>query len=203
MRERKGGDKLYKIILKRRTVRLFAKKKVSRNIIRKVINSARLAPSAANLQFIEYLVIDKEPLGSSVFLCTKWGGYVFPHRVPDKSRMPSFYIVILVNKNKSKKPDLRDVGAAAQNILLSLACFGLGGCWIASIDRKRLRKVLKIPRYLVIDSIIAGGFAAEHPVLEERADTVKYWLDDNNRLHVPKRPLKDILHYNNYLQREK
>ena len=123
---------------------------------------------------------------------------MFPRRVPDKKSMPSFYIIILINKNKSKEPDLRDVGAAAQNILLSLLCFGLGGCSIANINRIKLRKILKIPRRLIIDSVIACGFAAEHPVLEERADTIRYWLDDNNRLHVPKRPLREILHYNNF-----
>ena len=123
---------------------------------------------------------------------------MFPRRVPDKKSMPSFYIIILINKNKSKEPDLRDVGAAAQNILPSLLCFGLGGCWIANINRIKLRKILKIPRRLIIDSVIACGFAAEHPVLEERADTIRYWLDNNNRLHVPKRPLREILHYNNF-----
>jgi len=198
---RKGKDrtsKLYKIILSRRTIRLFRKIKVSRNIVRNIINSARLAPSSANLQFIEYLVVDEPSLNNNVFSCVKFGGYVFPRRVPDKKSMPSFYIIILINKNKSKEPDLRDVGAAAQNILLSLLCFGLGGCWIANINRIKLRKILKIPRRLIIDSVIACGFAAEHPVLEERADTIRYWLDNNNRLHVPKRPLREILHYNNF-----
>ena len=197
-KEKSKESKLYKIILSRRTIRLFRKIKVSRSIVRNIIDSARLAPSSANLQFIEYLVVDKPSLNSDVFSCVKFGGYVFPRRVPDKKRAPSFYIIILINKNKSKKPDLRDVGAAAQNILLSCACFGLGACWIANINRIRLRKLLKIPRHLIIDSVIACGPAAEHPILEERADKIRYWLDNNNRLHVPKRPLKEILHYNNF-----
>jgi len=192
-------DKLYKIILRRRTIRFFKKGIITKGIIKKVINAARLAPSAANLQFIEYLAVNESSLNNEIFLSLKWGGYVFPRRVPDKNRMPSFYTVILLNKNRSKKPDLRDVGAAAQNILLSLACFGLGACWIANINRKRLRKILRIPRHFIIDSVIACGFAGEYPVLEERSNTIKYWLDKNNRLHVPKRPLKEILYYNSIL----
>jgi nitroreductase len=103
--------------------------------------------------------------------------------------------VVLINKNKSKKIDLRDVGAAVENILLSLVCFRLGGCWIGAIDKRRLRKILNIPSCYKIDSLVAIGFPVESPILEEK-DDIKYWLDEKNRLHVPKRPLKSILHHN-------
>ena len=196
----KEKDKLYRIILDRRTIRLFKKGKLTKSTIKKVINAARLAPSSANLQFIEYLVVDEPSLKEEIFSCLKWGGYVFPRRVPLPGQTPSLYIVLLINRNKSEKTDLRDVGAAAENILLALLCFGFGSCWIANINRGKLRKILGIPGNFIIDSVIACGFAAEHPVLEEKSDTVKYWLDNNNRLHVPKRPLKEILHYNSFLQ---
>ncbi|MCD6583852.1 MAG: nitroreductase family protein [Candidatus Omnitrophica bacterium] len=186
---------LLSLILKRRTVRLFKPKKVPFRIIRKLIDSARCAPSAANLQFLEYLVIDSQKLREKIFPYTRWGGYVYPKRVPPPEKSPSLYVILLINKEKSKKPDLRDVGAAAENILLSLLCFGLGGCWIVSIDRKMLRKILNIPKKYVIDSLIAVGVPAEFPILENK-DSVRYWLDRQGRLHVPKRPLEKIFHYN-------
>ena len=88
------------------------------------------------------------------------------------------------------------MGAAAQNILLSLLGFGVGSCWIASINRRAIRQILKIPSKYKIDSLIAAGYPAEFPKLETDSKNVKYWLDRKGRLHVPKRPLKDILHYN-------
>ncbi|HDM08610.1 MAG TPA: nitroreductase, partial [Candidatus Omnitrophica bacterium] len=39
---------LYKLILRRRTVRKFQQKKIDRRILRKIVNAGRLAPSAAN-----------------------------------------------------------------------------------------------------------------------------------------------------------
>jgi hypothetical protein len=30
------------------------------------------------------------------------------------------------------------------------------------------------------------------------ADSVKYWKDENNVLHVPKRRLNDVMHINRY-----
>ena len=64
-----------------------------------------------------------------------------------------------------------------------------------SVARK-IRKFLDIPRNYIIDSVIACGFPGETPLLEERNDTIRYWLDNKNRLHIPKRPLKKIFHYN-------
>ena len=191
---------LYQLILKRRSIRLFKQKKVPLSVIKKVINAARCAPSAANLQFLEYLVVDEQELKEKIFPHIRWGGYVYPRRVPRRNQRPESYIFILINREKSKKPELRDVGAAAENILLSLVSFGLGGCWIISLNRGMLRKILNIPQKYKIDSLIACGYGGEHPVLEEK-DQVKYWLDKTNRLHVPKRPLKKMFHHNSIVEK--
>ena len=186
----------YNLILKRRTVRLFKQKQVSKTILKKSVNAARVAPSAANFQFLEYLVITEKELCSAILPNTRWGGYVYPHRTPTKKQQPIAYILMLINKKKiqGKEPDLRDVGAAAQNIQLVLLNFGVGSCWIKSMDREKIRKALKIPRSYDIDSLIALGYPDEFPKLENK-DSVKYWLDKKGRLHVPKRPLNKIMHY--------
>jgi len=187
---------LYKTIVSRRTVRFFKDKKVPPGLIKKVVNAARLAPSAANLQFLEYLAIGDKALRQEVFNCASWAGYVFPDRVPPEGKRPAGFIVILVNHKKSSNPDQRDIGAAAQNMLLALESLGLAGCWIGKFDRPRLSKILDLPANCNIDSLVAFGYPAERPKLEEDADNIKYWLDKNNRLHVPKRPLKDIMRFN-------
>jgi hypothetical protein len=46
--------------------------------------------------------------------------------------------------------------------------------------------------------VIALGYKAETPVVEELKDSVKYWRDDRNTLHVPKRALDDIIHVNKF-----
>lgn len=196
-------ESLYDLIISRRSIRLFKQREIPLTTIKKVINAARVAPSAANLQFLEYLAVNDKKLRDEIFPFTRWAGYLWPKRVPSENHRPTGYIFILINKEKSKKSDLRDVGAAAQNILLSLLCFGLGGCWIASLNRQKLRKVLRIPAKYKIDSLIAVGAPAEFPKRETSSQDVKYWLDQNNRLHVPKRPLKDIFHHNGIAQNER
>jgi nitroreductase len=195
------NNDLYNLILNRRTVRFFKQERIPREILEKVVDAGRLAPSARNAQFLEYLVIDTPPLCAKIFGMVKMGGYVFPKRMPQKENQPPAYIVLLCNKEKSEDPDKRDVGAAAQNILLSLCACGLGGCWIASVDKNGLREQFSILDIYEIDSVIACGVPAEEPVVEEK-DEVKYWLDEKDVLHVPKRPLEKIIYYNSLSKKE-
>lgn len=187
---------LYKLIVSRRSIRLFKQKEVPLAVIKKAVDAARVAPSAANLQFLEYLVIHKKQLRKEVFKHLRWAAYISPKRNPPCDKEPTLYIVILTSSLKADNPNLRDIGAAAENILLSLLAFGLGGCWLQNIDKEALARILKITPHYQIDSLIAAGYPAESPKLETNSQNVKYWLDKNNRLHVPKRPLKDVFHYN-------
>ena len=51
----------------------------------------------------------------------------------------------------------------------------------------------------MVDSVIALGYPDEEPVAEDCAsDSIKYYLDDQDRLHVPKRPLKAIVHMDKF-----
>ena len=51
---------------------------------------------------------------------------------------------------------------------------------------------------MIVDSVIALGYKAEHPVVDDLVDSVKYWRDENEILHVPKRKLEDVMHINSF-----
>ena len=44
------------------------------------------------------------------------------------------------------------------------------------------------------------GYPLEKPVFEdiEKGSSIKYYKDDSGTLHVPKRKLEDILHFNQF-----
>ena len=63
------------------------------------------------------------------------------------------------------------------------------------MQREALADILGVPGEYRIDSVIALGFADEEPVVEDcTGDSIKYYLDEDDRLHVPKRPLKEVTH---------
>jgi len=107
--------------------------------------------------------------------------------------MPRVYIVILLDKKISRTPN-HDAGIAAMGISMVAYDGGLGSCILGSVDREKLREILKVPEDLAIALVVALGYPAENPVVETVKDgDIKYCLDENGVLHVPKRDLKDIV----------
>lgn len=186
---------IYEMILKRRTIRRFQKKKVSYEVLEKCVNAARLAPSAANLQPCEYLIVDEEDLLDEVFGTLQWAGYISDGS-PPASQRPTAYIMVLINQEVKTKAFEHDVGMAVENITLTALEEGVGSCCFGSVDRGKLRKRFNIPKKYTINLVIALGYPNESPVEEPFENSVKYWKDKKGLLHVPKRKLKDILHRN-------
>ena len=58
---------VYDAILSRRSIRRFQQKQISIDLLKKFINAARLAPSAANLQPLEFYIVNDKELCSKVF----------------------------------------------------------------------------------------------------------------------------------------
>jgi nitroreductase len=194
---------VYQLILKRRSIRRFQPKAIPFDTLKALVNAGRLAPSAANLQPLEYVVVDDPDLREQVFATLKWAGYIAPTGNPPPGEEPTAYIVVAVNTEIKSAAADKDVGAACENIILAALAEGIGSCWIESIDRPSLRKVLGLPDTLNINSVIALGYPNEQPVVEELKQpdgSIKYWKDKNERLHVPKRRLDDIMYRNGYVK---
>jgi nitroreductase len=188
---------VYKAIKSRRSIRRFQQKPIPLKILKKLVNAARLAPSAANLQPLEYFVVNDKELCSKVFETIGWAGYIKPKWTPDVKERPKAYIVMLV-KDAENKWYLRDVSLATENIVLAAEAEGIGSCILCNIDKEKIRQALEIPKNIIVDSLIALGYKAEKSAVEELKDSVKYWRDEKNIMHVPKRKLDDITHFNKF-----
>ncbi|MCK4758563.1 MAG: nitroreductase family protein [Candidatus Aminicenantes bacterium] len=189
---------LYELILSRRSARQFKPEPVSRSILEKLINAARLAPSGANLQPLEFVVVDEEEVRKRLFPCLRWAAYIVPEGNPQPGHEPVAYVVVLVNLKLRKKGYERDVGAAVENMILAAWEERVGSCWIANADIEKIKDMLNVPEDYKVDSVLALGYPAEEPITEELKESVKYWKDSKGRLHVPKRRLDDIVHFNGF-----
>jgi len=188
---------VYDAILRRRSIRKFQQKPVSLDVLEKLVNAARLAPSAANLQPLEFYVVNTKHLCAEVFETLSWAGYIKPKWNPDINERPMGYIVIIVNNPKNPWFE-RDASFAALSICLTAESEDIGSCILCKIDKERLKKNLGIPDDVIVDSVVALGYKAEQPVVEDLVDSVEYWRDDKEVLHVPKRKIKDVMHLNKY-----
>lgn len=189
---------VYDLILSRRSIRQFKPEAISQDILRDIVNAGRLAPSAANRQPLEFIVVDKESIREKIFPCLKWAGYIAPDGNPKPGQEPQAYVVVLVNTEIRGKGFEWDSGAAIENMILAAWEKGIGSCWIISVDKDRVKTSLNIPDTHKVDSVIALGFPAEAPVSEDLMDSVEYWKDAEGCLHVPKRKLEDVIHFNEF-----
>lgn len=179
-------------IFKRRSIRRFSPQPVEKDVLYELIKAARMAPAAANIQPLQYMIVHQKQLLDPVFDCTRWAGYL-ENYAPRKGFRPTAYIVVLINEQIKKEGNDNDAGAAVQNIMLTAVEKGLGSCWIGSVDRKKLSKLLGVPEHCRIHTVVALGYPAEDPISEDMEDSIRYYLDEEHRLHVPKRRLGDLI----------
>lgn len=174
--------------------RFYENEAVSLDTLKWLVNLARLSASAANLQPLKYYLAHDPAKNAAIFSCLAWAGYLKDWPGPAEGERPSAYIVILGDKEISQNFGC-DHGIAAQSMLLGAREKGLGGCMLGSIQRDRLRDLLKIPEKLEILLVLALGKPREKVVLEEAApgEGIKYWRDAQGVHHVPKRRLEDII----------
>ena len=166
---------------------------INQRSLEELVELTRLAPSAANLQPLKYLLVTQQEENDKIFPCLKWAGYLTDWEGPEAGHRPAAYIVILQDREIEKRPS-QDHGIAAHTMLLGAAQRGLGGCMIGSIAKDDLRAHFAIaPRYDIL-LVIALGKPRETVSLEEAiGGDIKYWRDANGVHHVPKRPLADLL----------
>ncbi len=189
-------EEVKKLMETRRSIRQFKQIDISRDTIEKCVHTARLAPSARNLQPLEFAYIDDEENVNAIFPMLKWAGYISPEGNPEKGKEPVSYLIVLVNKDIYDNNYKYDAGAAIENFILSLWSYKIGSCWLLSVDRKKLRKLLDIPQKYKIDSVIAIGYPDEKPITVDTDTAIEYWKNEENRLHVPKRKMNKIFHLN-------
>jgi nitroreductase len=183
------------VVLKNRSYRRFYENvQIEYDTLLQLVDLARLSGSAANLQPLEYMLSSESETNATIFPHLRWAGYLKEWDGPAKGERPSGYILILGDKNITTNFGC-DHGIAAQSILLGATELGLGGCMIGSIQREGLRNELEIQSHLEILLVIALGKPKESVEIEDigTSGDVKYWRDEKDIHHVPKRSLDEII----------
>ncbi len=183
------------LIRKSRSYRRFYQEhKIDHDLLRELVELARLSPSASNLQPLKYILSDSDEMNGRIFANIAWAGYLKDWPGPEEGERPSAYIVIL-GDNEISKNIIWDHSIAAQSMLLGAAEKGLGGCMIGAINRDGLRNALKIPDRYEIMLVIALGKPKENVIIEELGEDgdIRYWRDKDRNHHVPKRSLDDLI----------
>ena len=146
----------------RRSIRTFKNRDVPTEIVEKLIDAARWAPSAGNIQPWEFIIVRKPKIKRRLEAAL---GQIFIEEAP-------VVIVVCANEERSSQGYgargktlycLQDTAAATQNIHLTAYSLGLGTCWVGAFREEETREILKIPRGMRPVAIIPVGYSAEAP----------------------------------------
>lgn len=132
-------------IMERRTVRRFADKAIPDAIIGRLLDAARWAPSAGNLQpWHFYVVLNNQSQQQLQQACLNqpWVG-----------RAAAAIVVCAIPSVAAEKYGqrgeqlfcLQDTAAAVENILLAATGYGLASCWIGSFNEEEVRQAVNAP----------------------------------------------------------
>jgi nitroreductase len=183
------------LILKNRSCRRFYESyAIDIEMLRELVDCARLSASGANLQPLKYILSCDPQKNSLIFSNIAWAGYLKEWPGPQAGERPSAYVIILGDRTISPTFGC-DHGIAAQSILLCATEKGLRGCMINSVNREELQRVLTIPKQCEILLVIAIGKPKEKVVIEPvgAQGDIRYWRDSEGVHHVPKRSLDEII----------
>lgn len=172
----KGDSNFHSFIFKRRSVRQFTDKPVERQLLELLIKAGMAAPSAANKQPWDFVVItDREMLS------------LLAEQLPYAKMLFSAPAAIVVCGNKQRALPawdsqfwIQDCSAASQNILLAATSLGLGSVWTAvypDLDRVRcVVDALSLPDYVLPLNVIPIGYPVSEEVVNDRWDEKKlHW----------------------------
>ena len=182
------------LITKNRSYRRFDNSfHISRKTLEELIELARLSGSASNRQVLRFFLANTPEINSKIFSCLKWAGYLTDWDGPVPEERPSAYIVIL--KPSSIQTYIgHDTGIACQSILLGAVEREFGGCMFGSVDRPVLHNLLNLSNDYDVELVVALGKPVEIIQLDSiEEESIKYWRDQHQIHHVPKRLLKDLI----------
>jgi len=180
-------------LLNRRTIRKFTQEPVKKNDLEDLVEYARIAAYPANLQPLKFAIVSEKNLCDKIFENTKWAGYL-PDGTPKTDERPTAFIAVLGDTEIKNSFEV-EAGAAVTSMMLGALDKGIASCWIGALNKKSIMEILELDqeKYSLLYVLALGYPAQESQICEMKDSNVKYFIDENNKLNVPKRSMDEIL----------
>jgi nitroreductase len=202
-------DGFLEMVKSRRSIRRFKADPVPGETVEKILEAARHAPSAANAQPWEFVVVQDSPTKKSIVKALSY----------EKVRKldPTFYfgasvqgflgtapVLVVVLGDKRVQPAYpvfmegeilfrQSLAICIYTLQLAAASYGLATAW-ATIGKgeRAIKKLLDIPDVFTVDHIVPIGYPDEKRLVESRQ------LRPVRERASFRRELKEIVHYGHY-----
>ncbi len=154
------------LIKKRYSVRAYKPDPVEDEKLQQVLEAARLAPTAANRQAIQFIVIHTEGREKELRRIYKADWFVGAPLVICACGIPAGNWVRKDGKNYNDV----DVAIAMDHLILAATDAGLGTCWIGALDATATRELLNLPDGVEPIAFTPLGYPADQPRPKKRKE---------------------------------
>ncbi len=167
------------LIKKRRSVRGFKDDKLPMDVVMRIIEAGRHAPSSGNLQNWHFIIVDdREIINSLMNACYDQNWIATASHlivvVGDPHKAEIYYT------RKGVRYTVQNCAAATQNMILEATSLGIGSCWIGAYNDEEIKDILAIEKDKTVEAVVAIG------------------VQDKVEKEVPKYVLEQITHLNKW-----
>ncbi len=177
---------MLELFRKRQSDRAYLTTPVEAEKMERILEAARMAPSACNAQPWKFIVVDNPEVKNKIADATSAKLLGMNHWT---KQAPVHIVIVEEDANfssnvgsfvKRRHFPIMDIGIAATHICLQAAAEGLGTCMIGWFDEKKVKEILHIPRGKRPQLIITLGYPAS---------------ETRNKIRKPK---EDVVNFNTY-----
>jgi nitroreductase len=169
------------VMKKRCSIRKFEDRPIERDVMLKVLEAGRIAPSACNKQPWHFIVVQDQALKERIG--GKW-----------EAKAPAIIVICGDHQKSWRRQDGKDhcdidVAIAVDHMTLAATDLGLGTCWVCWFDAFRCAQELKLPDQIEPMVLLPIGYPAE--------------TSDPERHSKARKPLDEIVSWDGFPQARK
>ena len=145
---------LVDVVLNRRSIRRYEPKEIPRDVLDKILEAGRQAPSAANKQAWHFIVLTDSEIKKEL------SKGMFNRFIKDAP----ITVVGCAHKDLiASKWSIVSTTIALQNMVVAAWAMGIGSCWVGDFSEEKVKKLLNIPESWNIVALVSFGYPAEKP----------------------------------------
>jgi len=170
---------IFEVFKNRKSSRHYLRRPIPEETIHQIVNTARLAPSAGNIQPWHFIVVRDKRNREKIAQGCIYGKFL--------SQSP-VVIIACGDKQASSRWYIVDTSIALEHIVLAATVYNLGTCWIGMFDEEEIRTMVSIPENFEIVALLALGYT------REKRD---FWAKILHTIR-PRKKLRDIVSWESY-----
>jgi nitroreductase len=154
---------IYEAITTRKSVRAYKDDDVPEGVLARILEAARMAPSASNRQEWRFVVVRDDETRQQLMGAARNQRFVGQAPVvlaccaeTDEHKMPCGHLSYTI-----------DLAIAIDHITLCAAAEGLGTCWIGAFDEEQTKEILGIPAPIRVVALLPLGYPQDPAPVEK------------------------------------